>query len=443
MKKLLLILVICFIAPVILLAQTKNIKGKVLDDTGKPLQGVNVLVKKTKKGIATDSEGNFSISDQGTGSTELTISFVGYVTKTVFSDGKSPVSVQLERQIGTQDEVVVIGYGTAKRKDLTGSVSSVSSKQLKDIPLSSAAEALQGRLAGVQAISSEGAPGADIIIRVRGGGSITQDNSPLYIVDGIQVENALSIISPQDIASIDVLKDASTTAIYGARAANGVVIITTKGGKPGKTLLTYNGSFGARKLPKTMDVLSPYDFVLWQYERSRGSIADSTSFAKTYGTTWDTLSVYKNMPAINWQNEVFGRSARYQNHNVSVSGGSQATTFNLSVTANKEDGIQIKSAFERYLLNFKLDHKISDKLKMGMTARYINQDIDGAGTTNSGTRSTNRLRHTINYRPFELAGTGGGIDEFDEAYYLASSGATNPILLTEAEYRKQKQVRFI
>ena len=438
MNKLLLFLIICFISPVILLAQTKSIKGKVLDETGKPLQGVNVIIKKTKKATTTDIDGNFSITDQGAGNTELTFTYVGHVSKTIFTKGIEPLFVQLEIQSSIQDEVVVIGYGTAKRKDLTGSVSSISSKQLRDIPLSSAAEALQGRLAGVQAISSEGAPGADIIIRVRGGGSITQDNSPLYIVDGIQVENALSIISPQDIASIDVLKDASTTAIYGARGANGVIIITTKGGKPGKTLVSYNGSFGNRKLPQTMEVLSPYDFVRWQYERTRGSIADSSSFAQTYGSTWDTLNVYKTLPAINWQNEVFGRSAKYQNHNVSVSGGSQATTFNLSVTANKEDGIQIESAFERYLLNFKLDHKVSDKAKLGFTARYINQDIDGAGTTNSGTRSTNRLRHTINYRPFELPTPNGGIDDFDEAYFLASSGATNPVLLTRAEYRKQK-----
>ena len=147
----------------------------------------------------------------------------------------------MEKDVSSLEDVVVVGYSSIRRRELTGSVSSLSSKQIKDVPLSNAAEALQGRLAGVKATSSEGAPGADIIIRVRGGGSITQDNSPLYIVDGVQVENALNVISPQDIASIDVLKDASTTAIYGARAANGVVIITTKRGKAGKTQVTYNG----------------------------------------------------------------------------------------------------------------------------------------------------------------------------------------------------------
>ena len=341
------------------------------------------------------------------------------------------------RGVTSGEEVVVVGYATVKRKDLTGSVSSVGAKDIKDIPLSSAAEALQGRLAGVQAISSEGGPGADIIIRVRGGGSITQDNNPLYIVDGVQVENALSIIPPQDIASIDVLKDASTTAIYGARGANGVVIITTKGGRPGKTQVTYNGSYGARKLAKRMDVMSPYDFVRWQYERSRGTATDSSGFAQTYGTTWDTLNNYKNVKAIDWQDEVFGRSARFQSHNVAMNGGNQATTFNLSVTANREEGILIQSGFNRNVVNFKLDHKATEKLKIGMTARYIEQTIDGAGTTNSGTRQTNRLRHTINYRPFELPTVTGGIDDFDENYYLTSGFAINPIILTEAEYRQQ------
>jgi TonB-dependent SusC/RagA subfamily outer membrane receptor len=221
----------------------------------------------------------------------------------------------------------------------------------------------------------------------------------------VVVENALSVISPQDIASVDVLKDASTTAIYGARAANGVVIITTKGGRAGKTQISYNGAFGWRELPETMEVLSPYDFVRWQYERSRGNVADSTSFHRTYGRGWDTLNVYKDLPAINWQNEVFGRRAKFNNQNVSVNGGSETTTYNLSLTSNREDGIQLETGFDRKLVNFKLEHKASDKLRVGFNARYLDQTISGAGTTNSGTRATNRLRHTINYRPFELLRT--------------------------------------
>jgi len=433
----LLLLTIFFILPFTLLAQNKTIKGKVTDENGAPLAGVNVIAKNVKKGTQSDKEGNFSLTVSGTGAVDLVVSSIGYGSKIVNVTGNDPVSVQLIKEALTEEDVVVVGYATIKRKDLTGTVSSVSAKQLKDIPLSSAAEALQGRLAGVQAIASEGAPGADIIIRVRGGGSITQDNSPMYIVDGVQVENALSVISPQDIATIDVLKDASTSAIYGARAANGVVIITTKTGRAGKTQVNYNGSFGSRTLPKTIDVLSPYDFVLWQWERSRTSTTDSSDFAKTYGTTWDTLKNYKNINPINWQDEVFGRNAKYQNHNISINGGNQATAFNLSVTANREDGVLLESGFDRNLVNFKLDHKVSDKFKMGMTARYLDQKVRGAGTTNSGTRTTNRLRHSITYRPFELNTATGGVDDFDDAYYIASAGQTNPIILTYAEYRRQ------
>jgi TonB-linked SusC/RagA family outer membrane protein len=437
MKKLFLSILSCllFFAA---LAQVRQVKGRVTDETGVPVQGVSVIPKGEKTGTQTDNNGGFTITVAGTGNVTLSFSSVGFKPTTNVSDGKSEVTVQLEKITTQQDEVVVVGYTTLKRKDLTGSVSSVSGRQLKDIPLSSAAEALQGRLAGVQVTATEGAPGAEIIVRVRGGGSITQDNSPLYIVDGVQVERALDVVSPQDIASIDVLKDASTTAIYGARAANGVVIITTKSGKPGKTQVTYNGSAGWRKLPNPMDVLSPYEYVKWQWERSKlvGG-ADTTSFFNTYGTNWDTLNVYKNITPVNWQQEVFGRSASFQQHNIGVSGGNQSTTFNLSLTANKEQGIQLESGFDRYLANFKIDHKVSEKLKVGVSVRYLDQTIQGAGTTNSGTRTTNRLRHTINYRPFELPRPGYGIDDFDEAYYLASAGATNPVILTQAEYRRQ------
>lgn len=425
------------LSSLLLSAQTKQITGKVLDDSGNPIAGANIITTKTKQGVQTDKDGNFTLTVSGKAPYNLIVSSVGHGSKVVNTSGDEIVTVLLIKEAVTQEDVVVVGYATVKRKDLTGTVSSVNAKQLKDIPLSSAAEALQGRLAGVQAISSEGAPGADIIIRVRGGGSITQDNSPMYIVDGIQVENALSVISPQDIQTIDVLKDASTTAIYGARAANGVIMITTKTGKPGKTQVAYNGSFGIRQLPKKMDVLSPYDFVLWQWERTRGVVADSTSFAQTYGTTWDTLSNYKSVAPIDWQEQVFGRNAKYQNHNVSVNGGNQATSFNLSLTANREDGVQLESGFDRNLVNFKLDHKVSDKVKVGITARYLDQTVRGIGTTNSGTKATNRLRHTIFYRPFELNTPAGGIDDFDEAYYLASNQAVNPIILTQAEYRRQ------
>ncbi|MDQ3682052.1 MAG: TonB-dependent receptor [Bacteroidota bacterium] len=413
-------------------AQSKVVTGRITGQNGEALPGVTVTVKGTRSATSTSSEGRYSISVPGDNAV-LVFSYVGNKTQEISVGDKTSIDVSLQEETSSLNDVVVVGYTTQRRRDLTGSISSVGANQLKTVPLSSAAEALTGRLAGVQVTTTEGAPGADVVIRIRGGGSITQDNAPIYIVDGIQVENALSVISPQDIASVDVLKDASTTAIYGARGANGVVIITTKSGRVGKTQITYNGSFGFREIFKKMDVLRPYDFVTWQYEKAR--LTNDTSFNRIYGSTWDTLQNYRNVPFVDWQEEVFGRKAGYQNHNVALSGGNQSTTFNLSLTSNNEEGILLESGFDRKLVNFKIDHRASDKFRFGLTARYQDQIIRGAGTTTSGTRTTNRLRHSIQYRPFEIP-TVPDADQFDEDYYIRSANIVNPVILTSAEYRK-------
>jgi len=416
-------------------AQTRVVTGKVVAKNGDALTGVSIGIKGTSTGTSTDVNGNFKLNVPATGNVVLIARYLGFQEQEQVLGSQAQINFTLaESDASKLNEVVVVGYESVRRRDLSGSVSSVGAKQLKDIPLSNAAEALTGRLAGVQVTTSEGAPGADVLIRVRGGGSITQDNSPIYIVDGIQVENALSIISPQDIASVDVLKDASTTAIYGARGANGVVIITTKGGKPGKTVISYNGTAGFRKISKTLDVLNPYDYTLWQYERTRSSQTDRDAFARNFGSTFDTLQVYRNSPFINWQKEVFGRTAAFQQHNLSMSGGDAKTTFNVSLTANNEQGVLLESNFKRYLANIRLDHQATDKLKVGITTRYSDQVVKGAGTTSSGTRTTNRLRHSIVYRPFDLP-IAPPADQFDEDYYLNSNQIQNPVLLTQAEYR--------
>ncbi len=416
-------------------SQNRRVTGTVTDaNSGEALPGVSILVKGTSIGTATATDGKFSLNVPDKNDAALVFSFVGYLSETVTIGNRTEINFSLSPDQKVLDEVVVVGYATVNRRDLTGSVSSVGAKQLKDIPLTNAAEALTGRLAGVRVTTSEGAPGADIQIRIRGGGSITQDNSPIYIVDGIQVENALSFLSPQDIESIDVLKDASTTAIYGARGANGVVIITTKSGKGGKTTVSYNGSVGVREIFKTLDVMSPYDFVRWQYERSRGDAAAETSFSNLYGT-WENINQYKTVTPIDWQKEVFGRQAKYQNHNLIINGGNANTNYNLSLTANKEDGVLLESGFDRYLATFKMDHKATDKLRVGFNVRYLNQTISGAGTTNSGTKATNRLRHSVQYRPLFVAAK-PDVDDFDEDLYISSGNLVNPILMTQAEYRK-------
>lgn len=335
-------------------AQTRHVKGTVIDDAGALMEGVTVSLSGTTAATQTNAEGAFTIQEPSTGPPILIFSYSGYATQNM-PVTSNEMNVSLVKNVIAADEVVVIGYQTVRRKNLTGSVSSVGAKQMKDIPVNSAAEALQGRLAGVTATTAEGSPDAEISIRVRGGMSIPGNNSPLYIVDGVQIENALSTLSPQDIQSIDVLKDASATAIYGARGANGVIIITTKVGKPGKPAINYNGFVGIRKLAKQLKVLSPYDYVIYQSERSRGSASDSTSFLNNFGTTWDTLSNYKNVVPINWQEEVFGRTGIVQTHNIAVQGGNNKITYNFGYTLNDDKAIVLNSQYQRHLVNLKTD----------------------------------------------------------------------------------------
>ncbi|MEO7310230.1 MAG: TonB-dependent receptor [Chitinophagaceae bacterium] len=415
-----------------------EVSGMVIaTDNNEPLAGVTVGIKGGSTATTTDKDGKFKISGKD-GKFTLLFSFSGFVNKEIAVNNKTVINTKMDTDTKSLDDVVVIGYQTVKRKDLLASVSSVGAKELKDIPINSAAEALNGRLAGVTATTAEGSPDAEVRVRVRGGMSISQDNSPLYIVDGVQVESGLSTISPQDIQSIDVLKDAAATAIYGARGANGVIVITTKTGKPGKLKLAYNGFFGFKNLAKELDVLSPYDFIVYQYERSRGSNADSTSFSKNYGSTWDTLANYKNVPAVDWQNEVMGRTGFTQSHNVSATGGSKSTTYNFNFTHNDDKAILLNSQYQRSLLNLKAEHKITKDIKLSVGGRYTNQVVYGAGTSDDKGTSFNRLRNAVKYRPFLSAG-----QEVDDSDPFADPNAgnglslTNPIQLANSEYRKK------
>lgn len=437
MKKL---LFLCLLLNACLLrafAQDRQVSGVITSaDTRQPVEGATVAVKGTKITALSNQQGRFTISINNDKAV-LVITHTGFVPVELEVGNKSSVEASLVAEVKSLDDVVIIGYQTVKRRDLLSSVSSVGARDLKDIPVNSVSEALTGRLAGVQITQSEGSPDASAVIRVRGGGSITQDNSPLYVVDGIQVENALSVLAPQDIESIDVLKDASATAIYGARGANGVVIITTKGGKAMKTRINYNGLVGVRQLANALDVMHPYDFVMYQYERTRGSLSERDGFQNTYGR-WEDLELYKNVPFVDWQDEMFGRNALMQTHNVSVMGGTASTKFNLSVTSNTEDGIMLGSDFDRKLINFRFDHTVNNKLKVGMTVRYNNTTVNGAGTANAGSSATNRLRHAIKYRPILMGGQ--DIMDYDPDYALETNANSlslvNPILLNQAEYRR-------
>lgn len=292
-------------------AQTVTIKGTVTDANGEPVIGASVLEKGTKVGASTDIDGNFSL--KVTGKNPLVVSYVGMDTQEVNIAGKTQVNVVLQENSQVLDEVVVIGYETVRKKDLTGSVSSLSSKAIENVPVVNVAEAMSGKLAGVNVTTSEGSPDAEINIRVRGGGSITQESTPLYIVDGFPV-SSISDISPADIQSIDVLKDASSTAIYGSRGANGVVIITTKTAKEGKFSVSYDGTYGFKMIAKTLDVMSPYEFAKSQYEQA--VLQDKLDrYQGSFGLFQD-IDLYQEMRGINWQDEVYGNTGTYFSHNV-------------------------------------------------------------------------------------------------------------------------------
>jgi TonB-linked SusC/RagA family outer membrane protein len=442
MKKLRLCL--CLLAGFLLLqqgflqAQDKKIeiKGKV-SAGNQPLEGVSVTVKGAQAGTVTDKSGQFRILVNNANAT-LSFSFIGYAVKQEALNGRNTLNVSLVQEAKEAEDVVVIGYQTVRRKDVLASVSSVGARELRDVPVNSAAEMLNGRLAGVTATTAEGSPDADVRVRVRGGISITGDNSPLYIVDGIQMENALSVISPQNIQNIDVLKDASAAAIYGARGANGVIIITTKSGRPGRLTVSYNGFFGVKTLAKELKVMSPYDYVVYQSERSRGSSTDSTTFLKNFGTTWDTLSNYKNVPVMDWQKEALGRTGTSTTHILSALGGNDKITYTFGYTFNDDKAIVLNSKYRRNIVNFKSDYKITTKLKLGVSARYTNQNVYGAGVSSDQGTSYNRLRNAVKYRPY--LSPGSDIDQMDPiADPNVGNGLflINPLLLSNSEYRRK------
>ena len=421
-------------------AQMRQISGKVTKEDGQPLIGVNVAVKGSNIATATDTKGEFKLQVPENNNLTLVFTSIGFAAKEISLGSKTSIDVSMKEEASNLNDVVVIGYQSVRRKDVLASISSIGAKDLKDIPINNVAEALNGRLAGVTATTSEGSPDASIRVRIRGGMSITGSNDPLYIIDGVQVENGLSSVSPQDIQNIDVLKDAAATSIYGARGANGVIIITTKSGRPGRLLVSYNGFAGVRKLPKELAVMSPYDYVINLAERSRGSSVDSTAFAQNYGSTWDTLNVYKNVPAVDWQKEVFGQTGLTQTHNVNASGGNQKVTYTFGYTRNDDKAIVLNSSYVRNLFNLKTDYKVTDNLKFGVNGRYTNQNVYGAGVSaDNGSSSLSRLRNAIRYRPW--ISNAQDIDEYNDPLNPAAVGngltLVNPIKLANAEFRKK------
>jgi len=418
-------------------AQVKTVSGVVKDPTGETIIGASVVVKGTTSASITDLNGSYKLNVPENGKV-LVISYIGMEKKEVPITG-SVINVTLQNNDRSLDEVVVIGYGTAKRKDITGSVASVKSEVLASIPVSSVAEAISGKLAGVQVTTTEGSPDADIKIRVRGGGSITGDNSPLYIVDGFPV-TSISDIPSNDIEDLTVLKDASSTAIYGSRGANGVIIITTKSGKSGKITVNYNSFVTWKKNEKTMSVLTAPDYAKWQYELAMLKDGKSDSYEQYYGSYSD-IGLYNNVPTNDWQNEVFGRTGFTFNHNLSIMGGTEKSTFALSYNHINDKAIMQMSNFKRDNVNFKLNNKLSKSMTLDFMTRYSGTEINGGGANEQNEKSSvdSRLKNAMIYTPFpikNLTSTSGTTDDTEVGNLY------NPLLSISDNDRQQKRKAF-
>lgn len=353
------------------------ISGTVKDANGDPVIGATIMEKGTQNGTVTDLDGNFTLDLKKGGS--LDVSYVGMKPQTIATTGKSSLTVVLEDDATTLNDVVVVGYGTMKRKDLTGSVASITGESLTKNPVANVAEALQGQLSGVNVISQDGRPGATQSIRVRGGGSITQSNEPLYIVDGMPVSR-IDDIPADNIESIDVLKDAASTAIYGARGANGVILITTKQAKEGKAQVKYGMYYQITAKPKILDVETPYDNIYrnWSYAtayntKNGDGVAKFFGLGSAYG---NHLNEYKSQSAHNYMEDVLQNSGSW-NHDLSVSGGTQRTKYFAAVNFMNKDGALINSGFQRWNINMKLQQELAKTLTLDVNARYSEMKFKG------------------------------------------------------------------
>lgn len=415
-------------------AQESTIKGTIVDETDTPLIGATIQVKGTSTGAITDFDGNFILKLKK-GAT-ISISYIGYKPQEVKYTGQASINLKMVPDNQALDEVVVVGYGAMKRSDLTGSVASVASKDIEGFKASSVAGALGGQIAGVQITSTDGTPGAGFNINIRGVGTLTGDSSPLYIVDGFEVDN-IDNISNSDIESIEILKDASSSAIYGARAANGVVLITTKSGKTGKPIITYNGSASYRKISKTLDVLSPYEFVKLQGEVNSSYTNSYYKDKNDDGSIpkYRTLDDYIGVDGVDWQAETFNPTWS-QDHNVTITGGTNDTKYNASFSRYIENGIFNNSGFDRTTAKLRFNHKLTKNITFDATVNYAQTNRKGVGTSADSGRF-NMLAQILSARP-----TGGLKLTDDELLHSAidpemletgeSLAQVNPVIQTQS-----------
>lgn len=389
----------------------QSVTGQVKDAQGEPLIGVSVMVKGTTTGTVTDFEGKYTVKSVKS-SAQLQFSYIGYLSKMVTVGNQSVIDVVMEEDNAALDEVVVIGYQTIRRRDLTGSVASVSGKNIAAAPVADVTQALQGKLPGVNIVSQDGRPDASVAIRVRGGGSISQSNEPLILIDG--VAGSLSDIPADQVETIDVLKDASSTAIYGARGANGVILVTTKGAKEGKVTISYNGYAKFNTPTKYLEALSPYDYL--SYVWAVADAYDATGGYRTplehlYGLANGGINQYKNISMYDVQKDVYGNSFSH-NHDLSISGGTDKTKVLLSVNYMDEDGLKVNSYKKRANISLKVNQELAKNLNFSLDTRYVDVASMGNESTTSGSGSI--LSFAYRFRPIALSDIKGDLAAMQE-----------------------------
>ena len=404
-------------------AQSKiTISGTVTDVKDEPIIGASIYIKGTSSGTISSMNGSFSIVVPG--SAVLKVSYIGYDTEEIpVSSKNQKIQIKLTERNKSLDEVVVIGYGTSTKRDLTSSISKLDVKGIQQMSVGSVEEAIAGRMAGVQATSQTGKPGDAVDIVIRGGNSITSNPTPLYVIDGfVMSDDYINTLNPDDIESFEVLKDASATSIYGARGANGVIMITTKKGKAEKPTIEYRGYYANQKTNAHIDVLSPYEFINLQLTLSNGTAT------RDYLTNRNmTLNDYKTMAAVDYLSLIF-REAPMQNHSLSVSGGTQDTKYIISGSYFQQTGVIIGSSNERYTAKIAIDQNFTKQIRFGVSGNFSLNKVLGP---NPNSYSNNLIQSAWSYMPFVFAGQ-------DPANVDVTTGTSdqrnNPVLTALNEY---------
>ena len=439
-----------------------TITGKVTGgQANEVLPGVNVVLKGTATGTSTNAEGTYSISAPSNGT--LTVSFIGYEPQEIPVNGRSKIDIILKEDSKSLSEVVVIGYGTSKRANLTGAAASISSKDIEERPVSRLENVLAGQLPGVDVQTTTGEPGAALQIRVRGTGSLNASNDPLYVVDGVPVET-LNGINPSDVQTIDVLKDASSAAIYGSRGSNGVVIITTKRGVKGKPRIQFNMTQGVSKVEGRIDMMSPEQWIEQRKEGidaawvSRGvtlkkpyTAADPMSFRATElgisesnpNTTlmYDPKWAYgtDSLDYIDWQDAFFGNKGTISNYQLSVNGGSDNVTYNINGSYMDQKGVIINTNYKRATVRANIDAQVNKFIKVGLTLAPSIEWINGGGQVDGKDRQG---MNAVQMPPVAPLGMGYYVGAQPNGTYLWSGRYISPIAVLERTQIDQTRNRL-